>query len=43
VGRWLALLDDEALARRGLAEMAGDLDWALHVAREAERWQTAFA
>jgi homoserine kinase type II len=42
-GRWLALLDDEALARRGLADMAADLGWALQVTREPERWQTAFA
>ena len=43
VGRWLALLDDEARARRGLPDMAADVEWALQVARDAERWQAAFA
>ena len=43
VGRWLPVLDDEEEARRGLAEMAWDLEWALQVIREADRWQAAFA
>lgn len=43
VGGWLALLDDEEVARRGLPEMAGDLTWALQVTREVGRWQAAFA
>jgi hypothetical protein len=43
VGRWLSLLDDEAEARRGLAGMSGDVEWALQVMREAGRWQAAFA
>ena len=43
VGRWRALRDDEAVARRGFAEMAGDLAWALQLIREADRWQAAFA
>ena len=43
VGRWLALLDDEAEARRGLAGMAADVEWALQVIRDAGRWQAAFA
>jgi hypothetical protein len=43
VGRWLVLLDDEEQARRGFAQMAGDLDWALQIVREAERWHAAFA
>jgi Ser/Thr protein kinase RdoA (MazF antagonist) len=43
VGRWLALLDDEGQARRGLAEMSWDVEWALQVMREAGRWQAAFA
>jgi Ser/Thr protein kinase RdoA (MazF antagonist) len=43
VGGWLALLDDEAQARRGLAELAWDVEWALQVIREADRWQAAFA
>jgi Ser/Thr protein kinase RdoA (MazF antagonist) len=43
VGRWLALLDDEGQARRGLAKMSWDVEWALQVIREAGRWQAAFA
>jgi Ser/Thr protein kinase RdoA (MazF antagonist) len=43
VGGWLALLDDKAQARRGLAELAWDVEWALQVIREADRWQAAFA
>jgi homoserine kinase type II len=43
IGRWLALLDDEELARRGLAEMERDVEWALQIAREPGRWQAAFA
>ena len=36
VGRWRALLDDEAVARRGLADMAGDLKSALQLYEIAE-------
>jgi hypothetical protein len=36
-------LDDVKEARKGFAEMAWDLQWALQVIREADRWQTAFA
>ena len=43
VGRWLALLDDAEVARRGFAEMAWDLEWALQRIREADRWQAACA
>jgi homoserine kinase type II len=42
VGRWLALLDDEDLAREGLPRSAGDVEWALQLVREVERWQAAF-
>jgi len=42
-GRWLAILDDEAVARQGLPSMAGDLEWALQLIREPGRWQAAFA
>jgi Ser/Thr protein kinase RdoA (MazF antagonist) len=41
-GRWLALLDDEEVARQGLPRLSGDLGWALQVIREVERWQAAF-
>jgi Ser/Thr protein kinase RdoA (MazF antagonist) len=40
--RWLALLDDEDLAREGLPRLSGDLEWALQVIREVERWEAAF-
>jgi len=43
VGRWLALLDDEEQARRGLAAMSWDIEWALQIIRHAGRWQAAFA
>jgi hypothetical protein len=43
VGRWRALLDDAEVARRGFAEMAWDLEWALQRIREADRWPAAFA
>lgn len=43
VGRWLALLDDEEQARHLAGEMFGDVEWALQLAREADRWQAAFA
>jgi homoserine kinase type II len=43
MGGWLALLDDEAVARRGLPEMACDLEGALQVTRDVGRWQAAFA
>jgi Ser/Thr protein kinase RdoA (MazF antagonist) len=43
IGRWLALLDDEERARRGLPEMVADVAWALQVMRDAERWQAGFA
>jgi Ser/Thr protein kinase RdoA (MazF antagonist) len=43
VGRWLALLDDEDQARRGLATMSQDIEWALQIIRRAGRWQAAFA
>jgi len=42
VGRWLALLGDEALAWQGLAGTGWDLGWALEVLREVERGQAAF-
>jgi homoserine kinase type II len=40
-GRWLALLDDETRARRLAAEVASDVEWALQVTRDIDRWQAA--
>jgi homoserine kinase type II len=42
VGRWLALLDDESHARRLAAEMLCDVEAALRLVRDFDRWQTAF-
>src|SRR5262249_9940899 len=42
VGRWLALLDDEARARRLAAEVTSDVEWALQITRDLGRWQAAF-
>ena len=39
----LALLDDESAARRLAAEIAWDVEWALQLVRQADRWQAAFA
>ncbi len=43
IGGWVALLDDESRARQHAAGMHGEVEWALRVAHEAERWQEAFA
>jgi hypothetical protein len=43
IGGWLALLDDEEVARRGLAGMERELECALQVLRDVDRWQAAFA
>lgn len=42
VGGWIALLDDEAMARRHAASMLGEVDWALHIMHDLDRWQAAF-
>ena len=41
-GRWLALLDTEATARRLAAGLGPEVDWALELMRELPRWQDAF-
>jgi Ser/Thr protein kinase RdoA (MazF antagonist) len=43
VGRWLALLDDEEEARWLASQMPHDVEWALQIARDADRWQSGFA
>lgn len=40
---WVARLDDEDAARRHAAGMALEVDWALRLMENAERWQAAFA
>ena len=39
----IASVDSEAGARRLAAEMAADISWALDIARDLDRWQSAFA
>lgn len=43
IGGWVALLDDEPSARRHATGASWALDWALEIARQPDRWQTAFA
>ncbi|WP_308635783.1 phosphotransferase enzyme family protein [Paenibacillus silvisoli] len=43
MGGWIALLDDEEAARRHAAGMLGDVEWALRIIRELDRWQAAFS
>ncbi len=43
MGGWVALLDDEGSARRHAAEIGWDVEWALRVVYEMDRWQAAFA
>jgi Ser/Thr protein kinase RdoA (MazF antagonist) len=43
IGRYLPILDDEEVARRGFAGMERELECALQVLREGNRWQGAFA
>lgn len=42
IGGWIALLDDEAAARRHAAAMLGEVEWALRIVNELERWREAF-
>lgn len=42
IGRWLATLDNEDEARRGFADLAPDIAWALQIVRNLELWQEAF-
>jgi homoserine kinase type II len=40
---WVALLDDEQAARQHAAGTLSEIQWALGVVRELERWRAAFA
>jgi Ser/Thr protein kinase RdoA (MazF antagonist) len=42
IGGWIAVLDEAAAARRHAASMRGEVDWALRIVRELDRWQAAF-
>ncbi len=41
-GKWLALLDSVAAARRLAAEMLADITWALALAKDPGPWRAAF-
>ncbi len=43
IGGWVALLDDEQAARRHAAGMGTEIDLGLHIVRDIQRWQKAFA
>lgn len=43
MGGWIALLDDEEAARRHASSMLREIEWALNILREVERWQSAFS
>jgi homoserine kinase type II len=43
IGGWIALLDDEEAARRHAAGMLGEVEWALRIASELDKWQAAFS
>lgn len=42
IGGWIALLDDEEAARRHADVMLDEVEFALRIVRELERWQVAF-
>jgi Ser/Thr protein kinase RdoA (MazF antagonist) len=42
IGGWIAMLDDEAAARHHAASMLGEVDGALRLVRDLDRWQAAF-
>jgi len=41
VGGWVALLDDEGSARQHAAGIGWDVEWAIRIVREIDRWQGA--
>ncbi len=43
IGGWVALLDDEERARQHAARMYDEVERALQIVREIEKWQAAFA
>ncbi|UVI29042.1 phosphotransferase enzyme family protein [Paenibacillus spongiae] len=42
IGGWIALLDDEKAARRHAAGMLDEVEFALRIVRELDKWQAAF-
>ncbi|MFC1713573.1 hypothetical protein ACFL6S_07895, partial [Candidatus Poribacteria bacterium] len=43
IGGWIALLDDEESARQHAAGTGWEVEWALRIMSEIDRWQEAFA
>ncbi|MFD1676026.1 phosphotransferase [Alicyclobacillus fodiniaquatilis] len=43
IGGWVALLDDERAAKRHAQGMLGEVEWALDIPRNLDRWRAAFA
>lgn len=43
IGGWIALLDDEEAAREHAGGMLGEVEWALRILRELDKWQAAFS
>lgn len=43
IGVWIALLDDEKLARRHAAEVGWDTEWAIKIIHDLDKWQSAFS
>ncbi len=43
IGGWVALLDDEQSARQHAVGSFGEVNWALGITDELDKWQTAFA
>ena len=43
IGGWVALLDDETSARRHAASIGWELEWALRLVDDIDRWMLAFA
>jgi homoserine kinase type II len=42
IGGWIAVLDDEQTARRHAEDMLGQVEWALRIVSDLDRWQAAF-
>ncbi|WP_165822443.1 phosphotransferase [Paenibacillus montanisoli] len=42
IGGWIALLDDEEAARRHASGMLDEVEFALRIVRELDKWQAAF-
>jgi Ser/Thr protein kinase RdoA (MazF antagonist) len=42
IGGWIALLDEEEAARRHAAAMLDEVEWALRIVGELDKWQAAF-